>query len=407
MLRDLRPADGADRDSRVLVLSQRRLHTAKHLTLQYELEDLLAGLDDVQVLSPDPVTHEDASVATRYALNGGLRRAGLPRHSPPANRPSMRPTRVQGSHDLFFAVFSEAAELSYLRRLRGWRERSRYAVCLLLEVWSHAVPRDRDYYRLLSEFDAVYLFTPAAAPALAALGAPTPAFLPAGVDAERTSPLPDPPPRTTDVYAYGRTSPVLHRQLLDLVRTSGLTYVYDTTLQAKVPDHVDHRALLAEQMKRSVYTLAHRINDSPSRARRTGGEESLSTRYFEATAGGAVLLGSRPRTPDFAACFDWPDAVVDVPYDSPDLAAVLHELAGQPDRLAEARAHGVRAGLLRHDWVYRWEQVLRDARLASTPAMRARQDRLHERAAAVSSTALAGPQTVSRAAAPWGRGPAR
>jgi len=384
------PATG-DRDSRVLVLSQRNLHTSKSLTTQFEFEDMLLGLDDVQLLAPGPAPHADTGMMARRIVNGGLQRAGLPRRTPPWTKPSMAPARVQGEHDLFFMVVSDSNQLSFLERLKGWRERSRTAVCLLLEVWSRQVPANADYYRILREFDAVYTLTPQSAPALQALGAPLPVFLPVGVDAERSNPLHPrsvPPARAIDVYAYGRTSPRLHEQLLDLVDTEGLSYQYDTTFQAKVPDHVEHRALLANSLKRTRYHLAHRINDSPARLHRTGGEESLSTRYFEASASGAVMLGSRPRTPDFDACFDWPDAVIDVPWDCDDVAGVLHDLDGQPDRLAAARAAGVRAALLRHDWAYRWERVLADAGLSVPEQLHTRTARLQEQAATVTPESL-------------------
>lgn len=378
-----------DTDSRVLVLSQRRLRTAKHLTMLYEFEDCLRSFDDVQVVSPGVVAHADEGVLARRVLNGGLARTGRPRRSPPWTMPSMRPTPVAGQHDLFFAVFSDAPELSYLNRLQGWRERCRRAVCFLTEVWSPAVAANADYYRLLEQFDAVYLFTPQAAPALVELGSPPPAFLPVGVDAALFSPVPTVPPRSIDVYAYGRTSPVVHAQLLDLVERSGLTYVYDTTFQAKVPDHREHRALLANMVKRARFSPAHRINDSAQRQQRTGGEESLSSRYFEVSAGGAVLLGSRPRTPDFDACFDHPDAVFDLPYESLEVEEVLSDLGRQPERLAAARAAGVQTALRRHDWVHRWERILTDSGLSPTPAMDARKARLEQLAAKATPERLA------------------
>lgn len=375
------PAPSEQRDSRVLLFSQRNLHAPLFQAMQYELEDLLVDMDDVDLLAPPLHDHAELSRATRRVLNGGLRRFGRPRHTPPGNRPSMRQMTVTAEHDLFFAVFHDGYQLSYLERLTGWRERSRRAVCLLMEVWTPAVARDRDYYTLLRDFDAVYAFTPEAGPALVAVGSPVPDFLPAGVDALQSRPGPHHPRRLIDVYSYGRTSATLHSQLLQQAQEEGLTYLYDTTSRGEVLNHREHRALLSNLMKRSTFFLGHRINDSPDRRERTGGEESLSTRYFEATAGGAVVLGSEPQTPSFRQCFDWPDAVIPLPYDSHDVAGVLRDLADQPDRLEAARAAGVAAGLLRHDWAYRWGRILSDSGLSPAPGLVRRQEQLAQAAA--------------------------
>lgn len=373
--------ESSQRDSRVLVLSQRNLHTPLFHALQYELEDLLVRIDDTVVLSPLPQGHVGVGELSRRTVNGVRRRTGLPRSSPPGNRPSMRPMQVTGEHDLFFAVFHDAYQLSYLHRLKGWRERSRRAVCLLMEVWTPGVAPDADYFALLRDFDAVYAFTPAAAPALARLGSPLPSFLPIGVDALRAQPGPRPPERSIDVYTYGRTSPVLHEQLVHQAASDGLTYLYDTMDGGNVLDHAEHRALLANLMKRSRFFLAHRINDSPGRQGRTGSEESLSTRYFEASAGGAVMLGSEPQTPHFRDCFDWTDAVIRLPYESRLVMELLRDLTAEPERLAAARQAGVRAGLTRHDWTYRWERILADAGLPPEPGLLRRRADLEQAAA--------------------------
>lgn len=52
---------GGERDSRVLMLSQRRLESRKRQVAFYEFEDLLQELDELEVLQPDSVAHPDAS----------------------------------------------------------------------------------------------------------------------------------------------------------------------------------------------------------------------------------------------------------------------------------------------------------------------------------------------------------
>lgn len=366
------------RDSRVLVLSQRNLHGPLWHAAQYEFEDLLLCLDDVDLLAPGPVPYPRLSSVSRQVLNGSARRARLGRRSPPWPIPSMRPTRVEGQHDVFVAVFHHSFQLAYLHRLRGWRDRCAKAVCILVEAWSPSLGEDEDYLRLLADFDEVYVFNPRTVPALSALTGRLVRPLPLAVDAVLFSPLPLLPERVLDCYSYGRVSETVHTALLQAVERDGLTYLYDSVSGGVLPDSRAHRRLVANMLKRAQFFLAHRINDSPDRRLRTGGDEALSTRYFEGAAGGAVMLGSAPDAPEFVECFDWPDAVIPVPYDSRDIVDRLVELRRRPERLASIRADNVRNSLLRHDWVYRWSRILEDVGLPATEQMQTRKARLTE-----------------------------
>lgn len=364
------------RDSRVLVFSQRSLHTPVWHSAQYELEDLLATFDDVDLVAPPSHPHAALSRASRHVVNGALRRVGGTRRSPPWDIASMQRTRVEADHDLFFAVFHHSFQISYLNRLEDWRKRCRTAACVLVEAWSPSFAEDEDYLRLLAEFDVVYVFNPRTIPLLTALGVPDVRPLPLAVDAAAFSPLPLLPARVLDCYSYGRSSQMTHAALLQAVERDGLTYVYDTLRGGVLADSRQHRSLVANLMKRAQFFLAYRINDSAERRARTGGDEALSTRYFEGAAGGAVMIGSSPEAPEFAECFDWPDAVLPVPYDSTDIADVLADLRRQPDRLARIRADNVRNSLLRHDWVHRWASVLADVGLPATAEMESRRSAL-------------------------------
>jgi hypothetical protein len=94
-----------------------------------------------------------------------------------------------------------------------------------------------------------------------------------------------------------------------------------------------------------------------------------------------VLLGSAPRTAEWEICFDWPDAVIDIPYDAGDLREIVDDLDAQPERLARARTDNVVAALRRHDWVYRWAQVLDAVGLPHTTGMAERMELLDDLAA--------------------------
>jgi glycosyl transferase family 1 len=106
--------------------------------------------------------------------------------------------------------------------------------------------------------------------------------------------------------------------------------------------------------------------------------DELSGRFFEGAAAGAVMIGVRPRAGRFLTQFDWPDAVVDAPWDDPDVGALIERLDADPERLARIRRDGIVNSLLRHDWAYRLRTILADAGIAAPPALVAREARLRE-----------------------------
>lgn len=385
------------RDSRLLVFSQRNVLRPPWHTAQYEFEDLLDEWDDTVLLAPPQAGPPWASSLSRHLVNGAAHRLHLPRRSPPWVMPNVGPSSVVTEHDLFFGVFHHAYQLAFLHRVQGWRERCRRAACLIVELWSPEVEDNADYLQVLSKFDRVFVCNPACVPGLVALGLPAAAFMAPAVDALRFAPRPTAPERVVDCYNYGRSAPSIHADLLRAVEDHGLTYVYDVLDEATVGRPADHRALLSNLMKRSKYFFAFRINDSPERRGRTGGDEVISSRYVEGMAGGAVVLGSPTLSSEFEACFDWPDAVVPLAYDSVDVADVLADFASQEERLSQARTANVRNSLLRHDWVHRWRQVLDAVGMSPTATVDERVARLNERAA---QTSLAGdPVPLSRTGA--------
>jgi len=375
------------RDSRVLLLSQRRMHAPLWHATQHELEDVVSRIDDVELLSPSREPDNVLSELSRRTLNPLNRRLRRPRTTPPWPVPVMRTTSVVGEHDLFFAVFHHSHELLHLRRLVGWRERCRFAACLLIEMWTPDLETDGDYLQHLRDFDVVYVANPALVPGLLALGVRAARYLPTATDTLLFGPATPAPARLLDCYNYGRASQVTHAALLHLVESRGLTYLYDSTAGGRIADPT-HRRLIANMLQRTRFFFAYCINDSPERRRRTGGDEAISTRYFEATAGGAVVLGSRPRAEEFAELFDWPDVVLPVPYECADVGDVLDELDRDPDRLSRIRSDNVRNNLLRHDWSHRWSVVLADAGLAPANELQERQELLRERGHAVAEDGL-------------------
>jgi hypothetical protein len=126
-----------------------------------------------------------------------------------------------------------------------------------------------------------------------------------------------------------------------------------------VKDWGEHRALLANTIKRTRYFIGFSpASLAGSKADKVAGEQVLPGRLFEGAAGGAVILGTAPKCPEFLEYFDWPDVVVELDPEAGDVASLVGELETQPERLERIRRTNAVQCLLRHDWAYRWERIL-------------------------------------------------
>jgi hypothetical protein len=62
--------------------------------------------------------------------------------------------------------------------------------------------------------------------------------------------------------------------------------------------------------------------------------------------------------------------------DGSDIMAVLNDLGSDPERMAAISRRNTREALLRHDWVYRWNEMFRVAGIEPSPRMATRERRL-------------------------------
>jgi hypothetical protein len=88
------------------------------------------------------------------------------------------------------------------------------------------------------------------------------------------------------------------------------------------------------------------------------------------------MVGERPQNEEFERLFDWPDALIDMPYDSSEIDLIIQELDRQPERQERIRQNNVAHALLRHDWAYRWDAILKIAGLAPMPQLLERKELL-------------------------------
>jgi hypothetical protein len=280
-------------------------------------------------------------------------------------------------------VFNHPFELFALAAVPDWRARCKRAVCLISEIWIHELP---EYLiELLADFDHLFVMVQHPAPEVARIVGKPCTYLPLAADVLRFSPYPSPAPRSIDVCNIGRRSAVTHGALLALARERRIFYYHDTVrasgprgkqLTFHVGNAAEHRQFLASVLQRSRYYLAYRAR--VNEPEQTEGREEISGRFYEGAAAGAVLLGEPPRSAEFERQFDWPDAVVHLPFDAPDVGAFLATLDGQRERLDRIRRTNAQQAALRHDWLYRLETVFASIDLPATEAMRARRSGLEE-----------------------------
>jgi hypothetical protein len=280
-------------------------------------------------------------------------------------------------------VFSHTYELYSLATIPNWRQRCRKAACFITEVWSDLLP---EYLlELLSAFDHVFLGCSHCVQDVARITGRPCTYLPFAVDVLRFTPASPDQPRPIDVCNLGRRSPVTHQALLEEAERQQSFYYYDTVAASgadlkqrtfRVDSPHEHRGMLATLLKHSCYYIANRSHVNTPEF--TAGRDEISSRFYEGAAAGAVMIGEAPRTEEFKRQFDWPDAVIHVPFDSPDIGRILADLNGDPERLRAVRRNNAREAALRHDWLHRIRVVFDALGLAPTEEMRARAQRLDE-----------------------------
>lgn len=347
----------------------------------YEAQDVLVACDDVDLITPEP----RAGFRSRERWHDRLTFRDLS-HRLALMNPGLRARPLTRDYALMVAHCSSYEDLLYINAIEGWRNRCERSVCWVDEIWAVSLEKYRHWLPVFKQFDHVMVSHRATAVALsAAIGRPC-TWLPAAVDAVRFSPYPRPRPRVVDVYSIGRRQERLHRALLAMVAAGELYYVYDTfkASVADTYDPIEHRSLLANTAKRSRYFMvAPPKVDQPEE---TGGEVEVGYRYFEGAAAGCVLLGQPADCESFRTLFDWPDVVVQADADGSNLAEVVKELDARPDRVEAMSRRNAAEALRRHDWAYRWHQILDTVGLAPSDRLLARERWLHDLAAMAGSS---------------------
>jgi len=383
-----------------LVASEFNAWDKAHFVQAYDFCSIVAECEDADLIAPGLdnyidrrfggllPAHDSHNIQRDFnrLANGGRKALGL------KNMPTMARTDITRNYDLFLFVAWSPQSLVELSRMKNWRRRCKVAVAYLFELWSTTLEQDREYLKLLDQFDHVFFLHSQIIPQLPAYTG-TPCYtLPVGIDCLAATPYPSPPQRVVDVYSIGNRSEPVHQELLRLTKERNFFYIYDSlsSTDSRVKSWAEHRALLSSTIRRSRYFIGFSpASLTNTKSARVSGEHVLPGRLFEGTAGGSIILGSAPRCQEFKEYFDWPGAVIDIAPDGSDVVAVIDELESNPEWTEQLRRTNATRCLLKHDWAHRWESILSTIGLEPTPLLHARQARLAEVAAALTTTAFA------------------
>jgi hypothetical protein len=357
---------------RVLLFSERNIYEQEVWRCSFhEFEEILQDIDSVELLAPKP---------REWYRNGKRVASRLGEYFKTPLNPGVSSVRLDRYYDVFFAICEKPSELMNINAVKGWKDHCKTSFCWLVEFYVKEMPMLKSSLEVLSQFDHVLFMFDTSEPFERIIRGEG-CYLPAGIDALRFCPYPNPPKRSIDVFSFGRRSEETHQALLRMAREEGLFYVYDTINDLHAYNLLEHRMLVANMAKRSRYFFVNPGKiDVPEE---TGGQSEFGYRYFEGAAPGTIMIGERPNNKQFERIFNWEDAVIHLPFGSDKIGTIIKELDKQPERQRRIRRNNIVQSLLHHDWAYRWETVLKMAGLDPLPGLLKRKEKLKELAAVV------------------------
>lgn len=353
---------------RILMVSQRNISPYQvWRSPHYEFEDIVCQIDSVELLAPIPGKWFDLGnrIAQRVA-----------RHSTIALNPGFPKIKPTNSYDMLFAFCSYPRDLLNFNVEGNWKDYCKVSICMIDEIWVKQIPQQKCFLKMLSKFDYIVLYYSQSVKAIGEITGKKCFFVPPGIDGFKFCPYPDPPKKVIDVYSIGRRSEVTHKKLLEMVKEKNIFYVHDSISGTQAINSKEHRNLLANIAKRSrFYIVNPGLIDRPDRR---GNQIEIGNRYFEGAGSGCIMIGEIPENEEFEKLFNWPDVVIRLPFYSDQIDTIINEFDKQTDREEKIRRNNIVQSLRRHDWVYRWESVLKIAGLAPMPGLLERKEQLEK-----------------------------
>ena len=353
---------------RILILSQRGWRHQVANSLLYDFEDSICDFDDVDLVT---LTHPTGFPGKIYRLGKHLTKSD---QFARFITPFFSEFSLEKEYDLLFAIFDGPWQMLSINSLKNWRKKCKKVVCFIVEIWKKELGRQELLQEPFQYFDHFFAATSQSIEKFAKLSGQPFTYLPPSVNTIQSSPHPFFPSRVIDITNVGRRSPITHKALLEIIEKKNFFYYYNPAEDFSVIDAKEHRDWFVNILKRTRYFVTNYAKfDRPEE---TGGQQEAGFRFFEGAAAGTVMLGKPPANEVFARDFDWPDAVIPMEFDAPNIGEIIADLDTQPERLAKIRRENVVNSLLRHDYVYRWRTILETVGLPATPKMLSREHHL-------------------------------
>ena len=335
----------------------------------YEAQEVLTSTNDVDVIALEA----SGSLPWRKELQRIAMYHDFSRRLVFMN-PGIEPVRLTREYDLFLAVCQSCWDIPYFNAVQGWKEKCKASACWIEEAWAASLPGYKYFLHALRQFDYIFVAFRSSVEPLSKLIGKECIWLPGGVDTLRFRPRHADLARCIDVYSIGRREERIHDKLLESAKRNEIFYLHDTFQTLSDRDVIDpnqHRDVYASLAKRSQYFLVApgKLNATSE----TGGQGEVGYRFFEGAAAGAVLIGQKPIGQAFTDLFEWPDAVVEIDPDGSDVLSALADLASRPAYAQSMSRRNTSECLLRHDWIYRWAQILETVGMRPSVSMEGRQ----------------------------------
>ena len=370
----------ADKSPRILVISVRGFRFQAANCCIYELEDLLTNLESAQLHAPIPDRGFDIA---RKIYRGAKYISGSDNLALNV-APFPQELVLEHEYDLLFAVLDNPWQFHLLESIKGWRDKCRHTACFITEMWQPDLKSTRLFKEPWSSFDHIFLGVTECVAGLNELIKPPVTYVPPAVDTLRFSPYPNPPQRLIDVSCVGRRPTGIHDALVKRAEQDNFFYYHDTLRgKLEIGNPREHRILLANLFQRSRYNITNYAKFNSTEE--TGGTQEIGYRFFEGAAAGTVMLGLPPAGDAFPRYFDWEDPIIEVDLSGTDVVDAIAELDTQPERLEQISRRNVANCLLKHDWSYRWRDMLATFDLKPSPEMIKREQYLHELAHSILS----------------------